>query len=67
MQDTQHVTEDQARWLRILESQQYGRATDPIAIPEDVLDSLLKQGFVRRWSDGAVAITLGGIKEVAQH
>jgi hypothetical protein len=24
-------------------------------------------GFVRRWHDGTIAITLGGVKEVAQH
>ena len=67
MQDIHHVTEDQARWLRVLESHQYDGSTDGVEIPEDVLDSLLKQGFVRRWSNGAVAITLGGIREVAQH
>ena len=67
MQDTHRVTEDQARWLRVLASRRDYGSEDPVAIPEDVLEPLLKHGFVRRWSNGAVAITLGGIKEVTQH
>ncbi len=67
MQDTHHVTEDQARWLRILESHRYDRSSEPVAIPDDVLEVLLRRGFVHRWRDGAIAITLGGIREVAQH
>jgi hypothetical protein len=67
MQDLHFVTEDEATWLRILESRQYEGSSDRITIPDDVLDALLEKGLVRRWRDGAVAITLGGIKEVAQH
>lgn len=67
MQDTHDVTQDQAHWLRLLESRQSEGPTDALAIPENILDSLLKKGFVRRWRDGAVAITLGGLREVAQY
>ena len=63
----QLVTEDQAAWLRMLESRHYEGRSEPVEIPDDVLDALLKKGFVRRWHDGNVTITLGGIREVAQH
>ena len=61
------ITEDEAVWLKLLESREYGGSTEPITIPEDVVDALLKKGFVRRWRDGNVTITLGGMREVAQH
>lgn len=67
MQDLNHVTEDQAAWLRLLEIREYEGFSDRIAIPDDVLDALVEKGLVRRWRDGDVAITLGGIREVAQH
>jgi hypothetical protein len=67
MQELQLVTEDQATWLRILESREYEGLTDRIVIPDDVLDALVEKGLVRRWRDGGIAITLGGIREVAQH
>jgi hypothetical protein len=67
MQDLHLVTEDQAVWLRILESREYEGLSDSIVIPDDVLDVLVDKGLVRRWRDGAIAITLGGIREVAQH
>lgn len=67
MQDLHLVTEDEARWLRILETRQYERLSDPITVPEEVLDSLVAKGLARRWRDGGVEITLGGIREVAQH
>lgn len=68
MQDLQKcVTEEQATWLRLLESLEYDGVGDPIEIPDDVIDALLEMGFVRRWHDGTIAITLGGVKEVAQH
>ena len=67
MQDLHFVTEDQAEWLRILESHEYEGVSDNIDIPDKVLDALVEKGLVRRWSDGAIAITLGGIREVAQH
>jgi len=68
MQDDMHlITEGQATWLRILESREYEGLTDRIAIPDEVLDALVEKGLVRRWRDGGIAITLGGIREVAQH
>ncbi len=67
MQDLHLVTEDQATWLRILESREYEGLTDRIDIPDGVLEALAEKGLVRRWRDGGVAITLGGIREVAQH
>ena len=67
MQELHLITEDQATWLRILEDHEYEGLTDRIAIPDDVLDALVDKGLVRRWRDGGIAITLGGIREVAQH
>ena len=67
MQDLHYVTEGEAVWLRILENRQYEGLSDHIEIPDDVLDALVEKGLVRLWSDGDIAITLGGIREVAQH
>jgi hypothetical protein len=67
MQELHLVTEDQAVWLRILETREYEGLTERIVIPDDVLDALVEKRLVRRWSDGDIAITLGGIREVAQH
>ena len=67
MQDLHYITEDQAHWLRILENIQYEGLSDRITIPDDVVDVLVDKGLVHRWRDGTVAITLGGIREVAQH
>ena len=66
MQDLHLVTEDQAEWLRILETREYEGLSDRIEIPDEVVEALVEKGLVRRWRDGAIAITLGGIKEVAQ-
>ena len=67
MHDMHLVTEDQAHWLRVLETRQYEGVSDQISIPDDVLEALVEKRLVRRCRDGAVAITLGGMKEVAQH
>ena len=67
MQVNHVVTENQAVWLRMLEGRQYQGASENFDIPEDVIDALVQMGFVRRWRDGSVTITLGGIREVAQH
>jgi len=67
MQDLHFVTEDQATWLRVLESREYEGLSDRIKIPDEIIDALVEKGLVRRWRDGAIAITLGGIREVAQH
>ena len=60
------ITEDEAVWLRLLESREYDTSAEPITIPEDVVDALVQKGFVRRWRDGNVTITLGGMREVAR-
>jgi hypothetical protein len=67
MQMQYSVTEDQAAWLRMLESRHAEGCSESIAIPDDVLHALVNKGFVRRSRDGNVAITLGGIREVAHH
>jgi len=67
MQDLHLVTEDEAVWLRILETREYEGMSDRIEIPDSIVDALVEKRLVRRWRDGALAITLGGIKEVAQH
>jgi len=67
MQDMHFMTEDQAHWLRVLETRQYEGLSDQISIPDEVLEGLLEMRLVRRCRDGAVAITLGGMREVAQH
>ena len=67
MQDLQDVTEGLASWLRILQRREHDGPAEPIEIPEDVVNLLVKKGFVRRFRDGTVAITLGGIREAAQY
>jgi hypothetical protein len=67
MQVQHNITDDQATWLRMLESRDYEGRPERIAIPDEVLDALVERGFARRWRDGNVTITLGGIREVAQH
>jgi len=67
MQDLHYVTDDEAAWLRVLEKHEYERSSERIDIPDDILNSLVEKGLARRWRDGGVAITLGGIREVAQH
>ena len=67
MQMQHTVTEDQAAWLRMLESRHSEGCSDSIEIPDDVLDALVNKGFVRRSRDGNVAITLGGIRVAAHH
>ena len=69
MQNLQCLTEDQALWLRrILECRMNGGdLAEGIDIPDDIESVLVKRGFVRRWRDGAIEITLGGIREVTQH
>jgi hypothetical protein len=67
MQAQHDITENQAVWLRMLESRDYERRTEIIAMPDEVLNVLVAKGYVRRWTDGNISITLGGIREVAQH
>lgn len=65
MQNLDYLTGAQAVWLRILESCGYEGLPDGITIPDDELDALVEKGLVRRLRDGAIEITLGGIR--AQH
>lgn len=67
MYELDYVTEDQASWLRQLEGREHDHVSEPVEIPDEVLSALVEKGLVRRWSDGSVAITLRGIREVAQH
>lgn len=67
MQDLHHLTDDQALWLkRILESRPKRVLFDHFTIPEDVEEVLVSKGLVRRWRNGDVEITLGGIREVTR-
>ena len=67
MQALHTVTEGQMSWLRMLETHEYEGRVERIEIPDDVVEALVEKGFARRWRDGKVTITLGGIREVAQH
>jgi hypothetical protein len=67
MQNLTHVSEEQGTWLRLLEQHEQAQSPDPLDIPDDVLDSLVEKGLVRRWRDGSVAITLAGMRAVALH
>lgn len=67
MQDLHDLTDDQALWLkRILESRPKRVLFDHFTIPEDVEEVLVSKGLVRRWRNGDVEITLGGIREVTR-
>ena len=67
MQTMHYVSDDEAAWLRVLEQRENERSTERLDIPEDILKALVLKGLARRWRDGGVAITLGGMREVAQH
>jgi len=67
MQTMHYVSDDEAAWLRVLEQRENQRSTERVAIPDDILNALVLKGLARRWRDGGVAITLGGMREVAQH
>ena len=63
MQD-HHLTDEQALWLqRILASRENA---GQLVVPEDVQDTLVAKGLVRRFRNGDVEITLGGIREVTR-
>jgi hypothetical protein len=66
MQD-HYLTDEQAVWLKkILESRENAGLFDQLVIPEDVENTLVAKGLVRRFRNGAVEITLGGIREVTR-
>ena len=67
MQHVHHLTDDQAVWLqKILESRENTGLFEQLAIPADVEDALVAKGLVRRFRNGEVEITLGGIREVTR-
>jgi hypothetical protein len=60
------LTDEQAIWLqRIFLSREDPGLLDHLNVPDDVKDALVHMGLVRRWRDGSVEITLGGIREVS--
>jgi hypothetical protein len=62
-----YLTDDQAVWLkRILDNRENAGQFDQLAIPEDVQDVLVAKGLVRRFRNGDLEITLGGIREVTR-
>ena len=66
MQD-HYLTDDQAVWLkRILDNRENASLFDKLAIPEAVQDVLVAKGLVRRFRNGDLEITLGGIREVTR-
>jgi hypothetical protein len=67
MYDSHYLTDDQAAWLkRILDSRENTSLFEQLAVPDDVANVLVAKGFVRRWRNGSVEITLGGIREVTR-
>ena len=67
MQDLHYLTDEQALWLRkILESRENTSLCDQLVIPEHVENVLVAKGLVRRFRNGDVEITLGGIREVTR-
>lgn len=66
MQEYQ-LTNEQARCLqKILQSRADPTVLEQFAVPDELLDVLVDKGLVRRWRDGSVEITLGGMREVAR-
>ena len=66
MQD-HYLTDEQAVWLkRILDSRDNTGLFDQLVIPDEVQNTLVAKGLVRRFRNGDVEITLGGIREVTR-
>jgi hypothetical protein len=67
MQQSHYLTDEQAVWLkRILENRENTGLFDQLVVPEDVENVLVAKGLVRRFRNGDVEITLGGIREVTR-
>lgn len=67
MQVFHDLTDEQALWLqRIYQSRENPNLPDHLVVPDDVQDVLVQKGLVRRWRNGSVEITLGGIREVSR-
>jgi hypothetical protein len=62
-----YLTSDEVVWLkRIFESRQNSDQFDHLDIPEGVQDALVAKGLVRRFRNGDLEITLGGIREATR-
>jgi hypothetical protein len=67
MQVFHDLTDEQALWLqRIYQSRENASLLDHLVVPNVVEDVLVHKGLVRRWRNGSVEITLGGIREVVR-
>jgi len=61
------LTDEQAHWLRrVLQSRPRSVLFDRFTIPDEVKDALVEKGLLRLWRNGAVEITLDGIREMTQ-
>ena len=67
MQMNHSVIDDHITWLKVLDGRDSDGAPERIEIPAAVIDALVAKGFVRRWRDGNLTLTLGGMREVAQY
>jgi len=62
-----NLTDEQAHWLRrVLQSRPRSVLFDRFTIPDEVKDALVEQGLLRLWRNGAVEITLDGIRAITQ-
>ena len=65
MQNHDNLTDEQAHWLRrVLQSRPRSVLFDRFTIPDEVKDSLVEKGLLRLWRNGAVEITLDGIRAI---
>ena len=62
-----YLTSDEVVWLkRMFETRENAGKFDHLDIPERVQDSLVAKGLVRRFRNGDIEITLGGIREATR-
>ena len=65
MQNHDDLTDEQAYWLRrVLQSRPRSVLFDRFTIPDDVKETLVEKGLLRLWRNGAVEITLDGIRAI---
>lgn len=63
MQNHDNLTDDQVHWLRrVLQSRPRSVLFDRFTIPDEVKEALVDKGLLRLWRNGAVEITLDGIR-----
>lgn len=66
MMRSDELDDEHAHWLKkVLESRPRRGAPDQFVIPDDVHDALVEKGLIR-WQNGAVEITLEGIRAIAR-